>query len=485
MLTKCPLSTLKSLQRPDKYAYVVLIALFFNVMVTLGVARSIVIYLKEFQDWYNLSYSGSASFIAVYMSAGGLFSIIIAKLCKHFGARPICVICSLIGTLSWMIASGYVAGKKVKYNTEAERGTGQVPYIFISFVGLAGLCHGGVLVNAPVEVNRWFKEEKRGLVNAIVWSGSSFGQIIFGISFSALTQEIGWIDSLFWLTAIQGVIMFATCLTLVDPPKNFLKNRTTERSDLELLDNEKAELSPESTSNSENSNNSGNLNNSESESETVHFKQLNKYRLYKVYILSQVFYGLWRCGVTTFFVSYARDNKAFHQVISVTKSGWLLPIWGVCELLARPIVGKFAKNRYLTISILFILQGILTILLTKADSYFKFCVVIGLMGGIQGGAGGLFLTASIDAVGVNLARYAYSVENTIDVFIAGLAVHMYGHFCDKTKLDNENPQSTIFYIAGGFIFVSGLVSLIGCKMKKFNDYKVEENEFLYKKNNLI
>ena len=137
----------------------------------------------------------------------------------------------------------------------------------------------------------------------------------------------------------------------------------------------------------------------------------------------QVFYGLWRSGVVTWIVEYAETTKKFEP----TQSAALITYWAICELLTRPIVGHLARkdNRFAWIGMLFIVQGFLTAMIPKVDSYVAFAGLISAIGCLQGGTGGLFMTAAIDAVGCNLARYAYSVENTIDVMVAGGIVHLY------------------------------------------------------------
>lgn len=436
---KCPIRKLES------FAYVIVFSLFLNVMVTLGVARSLVIYFLPFREYYNLTYKGTASFIAVYMTCGGVAAMIIAKLCRKFGARPICVICSLTGTAAWILASNYVGP-----NTQYEGGH---KYLLI-FLAIAGFCHGGVLVNAPVEVNRWWPKTKRSIVNSIVWSGSSFGAIIYPLCYNKCRSLIerkrleegnnddsqDWLKAMFYITLVQGVIMLGTCLTLRDPKYDFAKEEAKSKDDQEVT-----------------------------------FKGLFKFKLYKVYILSQVFYGFWRSGTTTWIAAYAEDSKNFKR----TEAVMLLTYWATAELITRPIIGRLAKsmNRYKVIAVLFLLQCICTGALPKVEDKGYFTMLVICIGSIQGGAGGLFMTAAIDAVGAVRARYAYSVENTIDIFVAACVVHLYGGMVDRTDEKQwKNPSDKVFVYASVFILISAMISLYGSRLRQFSDENDDEEE---------
>jgi len=483
---QCPLRRLK----PERHAYILLIALFLNVMATLGVMRSLVVFFQPFKEFYSLNYKQSASFVAVFMSAGGMAGFFINLLCKRFGVRPICVICSLMGTLGWLLATHYVVPR---YNPDDE--TRSLGYkSFIMFTGLAGLCHGGVLVNAPVEINRWFPRDRRAVANAIVWSGSSLGAIWIPPALEAIIEavdnskedeyaeqgesarKVGWVHSMHWLAVVQGIILVATCALLKDPKRPFLDQSNDgdddsydeEVSEKPLMGNEDSPIS----SNSKIADLKGKTGSGGPVEPTL--KELNKYRLYKVYIAMQIFYGLWRSGVVTYLVIYAREVKGFEPM----QASLLVTIWAVMELLCRPAVGHFAndKNRFTVIAVLFILQSVCTavIPLVPAKNYVLFAALIGGIGCLQGGTGGLFMTAAIDAVGVNLARYAYSVENTIDVIVAGGVVHLYGSMVDKNEDQWNNPENKIFYYAATFILIASVISLIGSNMKQFQDHARDE-----------
>merc|ERR1711976_1037190 len=153
------------------------------------------------------------------------------------------------------------------------------------------------------------------------------------------------------------------------------------------------------------------------------------------------------------------------------------------------------------IGLLFLIQSALTVSLTSMNAYWSFSAVISLMGIVQGGAGGLFMTAVVDAVGVTHARYAYSIENMCDVFVAGFATQMYGNIGDKffrteplettiefikngtfEVIDIEEERVELDYvyqIAGVCIFLAALMSYRGFALEKKNTgngkYEVDDS----------
>ena len=102
-------------------------------------------------------------------------------------------------------------------------------------------------------------------------------------------------------------------------------------------------------------------------------------------------------------------------------------------------------------------------------SYWSFGLIVGLIGLVQGAAGGLFLTMIIDAVGVDLGRYGYSLQSAMSVFVSGLGTQFYGVIGDALNGDVEfevncvngtvvdeafvgkHQQDYIFYLSAAFM----------------------------------
>lgn len=407
-------------------------------------------------------------FFVLPMIFGGLCAPFAAVLTKKFGARIICTLFSFLGTCAWL--AGVYFGQntdsesleklKIEWETqdlgdcvirgEMEPDVSKCILVkklwqFLTCITIAGLFHGGVLVNAPVEVNRWVESKERGFWNAVVWSGSSVGALWIAPTFKHLIDVFdgNWMNSLLMLVSVQGFVLFMTSLVLIEPPNDDLQKQ-----------NEVTKCS---------------------------FKHLWKIPIFKAYLGTQMFYAVWRSGAMNYLVNYAEVIKNFEPV----NAAFLVTYMCLAEMVARPIFGKISDkhSRYALIGGLFIIQSILTISITSMNTYWSFTAVVSLMGLVQGGAGGMFMTAVVDAVGVNHARYAYSIENMLDVFVCGFATQLYGNIGDKffrtppmqTTLEfvkngtftviDEGVEKVeldyVYHMAGVCIFIAGLLSYRG------------------------
>lgn len=179
-----------------------------------------------------------------------------------------------------------------------------------------------------------------------------------------------------------------------------------------------------------------------------------------------------------------------------TKSALLLTFEALFEVFGRPSVGRFAqnKNRYTITAILFFIQACLTAVQSRMLSYWSFSVIVSLIGLVQGAAGGLFLTMVIDAVGVDLGRYAYSLQSAMSVFVSGIGTAFYGRIGDAlnddvtfelnckngTMIDEagwaKNDQDYIFYLSAAFILLASALALLGSKLPQFSHNTEANNQ---------
>merc|ERR1712178_596292 len=93
------------------------------------------------------------------------------------------------------------------------------------------------------------------------------------------------------------------------------------------------------------------------------------------------------------------------------------------------------RNRYKIVAVLFFIQATLTAVQSRMISYWSFSVIVCLIGLVQGASGGLFLTMIVDSVGVDLGRYAYSLQSALSVFVSGLGTQFYGVIGDALNGD--------------------------------------------------
>merc|ERR1711976_172374 len=77
---------------------------------------------------------------------------------------------------------------------------------------------GGILVAAPIEVNKWFSSEQRSTANALVWTGSSVGALWIGPTFARISEATSWNYSLMILGVVQALVILVAAGFLKESP---------------------------------------------------------------------------------------------------------------------------------------------------------------------------------------------------------------------------------------------------------------------------
>jgi len=436
----------------DSYKWIVTLCCSSIVMMTLGVSRSTVVFLDDVKNHYNLSETQKVLFIVLPMCAGGLLSPIAAIICRKYSAKLFCLTASIIGGFCFILAN-YAAMPESSLNG----GFLDCWACYITLITISGALFGGILVAAPIEVNKWFSAEQRSTANALVWTGSSIGALWIGPVFAKISEHTNWNQSLLILGIMQTTVIILAAL--------FLKENSNKQL---AIDNRV---------------------------ERVGFKVLWNFQLFKVYLMLQFCYVLWRAGYMVFLPEYAEQMRGWCP----TKSALLLTVEASAEVFGRPSIGRFAqnRNRYTIVAVLFFIQACLTAVQPLMVSYWSFAVIVGCIGLVQGAAGGLFLTIIIDTVGVGLGRYGYSLQSALSVFVSGLGTQFYGVIGDAlngdfkfetncangTMIDTEfgakHQQDYIFYLSAAFILLASALGLLGSKLAVFKepntDHDQEEN----------
>lgn len=92
-------------QTASKYKWLVALAGSLIIMMTIGVSRSIVVFLDDIKLHYDLTEKQKALFIVLPNVAGGLSAPITAILCKKYSVRWITISCSLAGFFAFFYAN--------------------------------------------------------------------------------------------------------------------------------------------------------------------------------------------------------------------------------------------------------------------------------------------------------------------------------------------------------------------------------------------
>ena len=157
-------------------------------------------------------------------------------------------------------------------------------------ITISGALFGGILVAAPIEVNKWFSAEQRSTANALVWTGSSIGALWIGPVFAKISEITNWNQSLLILGIMQTKVIILASL--------FLKENSNKQL---AIDNRV---------------------------ERVGFKVLWSFQLFKVYLMLQFCYVLWRAGYMVFLPEYAEQMRGWCP----TKSALLLTVEASAEV---------------------------------------------------------------------------------------------------------------------------------------------------------
>lgn len=188
-----------------------------------------------------------------------------------------------------------------------------------------GIFQCGLIVAAPIEVNKWFPPEQRSTANGLVFTGSCIGGLYIGPSLVGISTATTWKTSLVYLSIFQVLILLIASILLKTPPnQQEIKTRAS-------------------------------------------FSEIWKYPLFKIYLLMQAFYCIWRSGYFVYLIDYAETSKGY----PAQKAAFLLTIEALAETFGRPSVARFAegKSRYKILAVLYFIQAIFTATQPWCDVY--------------------------------------------------------------------------------------------------------------------
>lgn len=441
-------------------------------MLTLGFARSSVIYLSHFQNYYdNIDERKKVMFLVLPMVLSGLMAPFSAILCSQVRIKYVMLAYTILGFIFNFLA--------IQYFWRVDQ-----MWWFLGLSTIGGSLFGNLMLVVPIEINTVFESSKRVMMTAIAFTGSSIGALWIGPVFSSFLDDLNqegdpvcgnqtasvsqvhtgladlehslsnqtdlqpeypsWIQSYSYLVYTQfAVLMFSTALFFTPRPANFIDHSESNKA------------------------------------YRPGFKHLYKYKLYGIYLIFNVFYITWRSGYLNLLVDHAIGEKCF----SIQQAALLLTIEAVGEVFFRPTIGRIAEGRnlYFVLFLIFIVQGFLTFLQPYFTNYYLFSVIVFLIGGLQGGSGGLFMQVVTKSTNDQLARYAYSMSSTIGVFISGFATYTYGVFGDIVGRSESEifglklSSNYVFFMAGVSSLVASLVCLYGSAEME-EKLKREENQ---------
>ncbi|MCJ8741791.1 hypothetical protein PDJAM_G00074640 [Pangasius djambal] len=299
-------------------------AVVFGSFVSIGFSyafpKSLTIYFKEIQEYFSISYSEiawvSSIMLATMYAAGPLSSILV----NRYGSRPVVITGGLMAGVS-MIAASF--------------GTSIIHlYICVGVIGGLGLAFN--LQPALTIIGKYFLL-RRPIANGLAMAGSP----VFLSTLAPLNQflfdNFGWQGSFF----ILGAILLNCCVAgaLMRPIEIRKKPSKNQNSDgngagTENSDSQKVSL----------------VNGEQQTKQTGCASCLNKFidlslfkhRGYLIYLVGNVvmFFGFF--APVVFLAPYAK-----HQGIDEYSAAFLLSIFALVDMVARPATGLVANTKWI------------------------------------------------------------------------------------------------------------------------------------------
>jgi len=446
----------------SKYRYFILLASFLTLMVTLGIARSSVIYLTVFKEYFNLNETKTAAFIFTPLIFSGFLAPFVSILCSKVKVKFIIISFTIVASISQF--SG------ILFFNQPDQFS-----LFLTLITISGALYGALLIVVPLEINNWFSPNNRVAATALAFTGSSVGALFIGPVFSKIlggdqdgnnfAQSCAVSSNSTVALPVQNDLLVSDNL-----PANMTTNTNPDADNLPIWYHSFLYLSilqsttllivtilfflpiPKNTKNYSEKN----------QSYRPGFKVLLSYKMYIIFLISQFFYVAWRSGYLNFLVKFSEETACF----SFTKAGYLLTFEAAAEVLFRPSIGRFAqgKNLYGILAVIFFLQASLTWVQPYfIKNYYLFATNVALIGALQGGSGGLFMQTITESTSISLARYAYAMNSAIGVFYSGGFTPVYGLFGDAFEGVNwiYLEEYYIFYLSGMALFLASGICLYG------------------------
>ncbi|KAK2885797.1 hypothetical protein Q8A67_016634 [Cirrhinus molitorella] len=298
------------------WGWAVVFGSFISIGFSYAFPKSLTIYFKEIQEYFSISYSEIAwvsSIMLATMYAGGPVSSVLVN---RYGSRPVVIVGGLMVGVAMVTAS---FGTTILHL-----------YLCVGVIGGFGLAFN--LQPSLTIISKYFLV-KRPIANGLAMAGSP----VFLSTLAPLNQflfdHFGWRGSFL----ILGGVVLNCCVagSLMRPIKIKTKpplSKTTEENDTEKLDV-----------------NSQTAGQDESKQSRCAAKinqfidvSLFKHRGYMIYLVGNVlmFFGLF--APVVFLAPYAK-----HQGIDEYSAAFLLSIFALVDMFARPGTGLVANTRWI------------------------------------------------------------------------------------------------------------------------------------------
>ncbi|KAF4096884.1 monocarboxylate transporter 2 [Onychostoma macrolepis] len=293
------------------WGWAVVFGSFISIGFSYAFPKSLTIFFKEIQEYFSISYSEIAwvsSIMLATMYAGGPVSSILVN---RYGSRPVVIVGGLMVGVAMVTAS---FGTTILHL-----------YLCVGVIGGFGLAFN--LQPSLTIIGKYFLV-KRPLANGLAMAGSPVFLSILAPLNQFLFDHFGWRGSFL----ILGGVVFNCCVagSLMRPIKT-PASKTTDKNDAGKLD-----VTPQTAGqNKQKSGCAANVNQFIDVS-------LFKHRGFLIYLVGNVlmFFGFF--APVVFLAPYAK-----HQGIDEYSAAFLLSIFALVDMFARPGTGLVANTRWI------------------------------------------------------------------------------------------------------------------------------------------
>uniref|UniRef100_A0A8B9M1M3 Solute carrier family 16 member 1 n=1 Tax=Astyanax mexicanus TaxID=7994 RepID=A0A8B9M1M3_ASTMX len=406
------------------WGWAVVFGSFISIGFSYAFPKSLTIYFKEIQEYFSISYSEIAwvsSIMLATMYAGGPVSSILVN---RYGSRPVVMVGGLLVGVG-MVAASF--GTTIMHL-----------YICVGVIGGIGLAFN--LQPALTIIGKYFLV-KRPIANGLAMAGSP----VFLSTLAPLNQFLfdtfGWQGSFF----ILGAIVLNCCVAgaLMRPINVKAKPQQPKRGGCAARVNQFIDLS------------------------------LFKHRGYLIYLVANVgmFFGFF--APVVFLAPYAK-----HQGIDEYSAAFLLSIFALVDMVARPGTGLVANTKWIRPRIQYFFSfsvmynGVCHLMLPMLPGYTGLVVYAVVFGLAFGMVCALLFEVLMDLVGAQRFSSAVGLATIIECCPVLLGPPISGALVDVFM-----DYKYMYYACGVMMLVPGIFLFI---MNYFN-YRWQEQEERQKK----
>lgn len=431
------------------WGWAVVFGAFISIGFSYAFPKSLTIYFKEIQEYFSVSYSEIAwvsSIMLAAMYAGGPVSSILVN---RYGSRPVVMVGGLMVSVAMITAS---FGSTIMHL-----------YLCVGVIGGFGLSFN--LQPSLTIIGKYF-QAKRPMANGLAMAGSP----VFLSTLAPLNQflfdSFGWRGSFF----ILGAIVLNCCVAgALMRPVNVKKNQTPNG------------VTPEKTASEDNTNiQSASLLSQQEESQKGGCSDkmssfidisLFKHRGFLIYLVGNVvmFFGFF--APVVFLAPYAK-----HQGIDEYSAAFLLSIFALVDMFARPGTGLIANTKWIRPRIQYFFSfsvaynGVCHLLCPLATGYAGLVVYAVFFGVAFGMVCALLFEVLMDLVGAQRFSSAVGLVTIIECGPVLLGPPISGALVDIFM-----DYKYMYYACGVMMLLPGIFLFI---MNYYNYHRLDKEERL-------